>query len=314
MDFAPYEYRHSYSESFITAADHTRPTPFCLYEAKDGVAYVTLDNPEKLNALGDDLMDDLFSCLKRALLDPAVEVVVLAGNGRAFSSGLNLSVGTDVGEIGSPINPDRAPSVSQYWGFERRRCVVWDDVARFPKPTIARVHGYCLGAAFLLARACDAIVADRAAKLGVRGFHEFPTGLYEGGFWPVDSQIFRCNSYDNEAVNAEEWQRAGLVSDCVPGEQLDERVAELVAKLRSTGLAAAMRAKQEVRQLELSGGLRRAFRAHQGGHVAIQWVRWRGGETNFYREKREGGFQAFLSRRRADTFAFEQETAAGEQR
>ncbi len=302
MNFLPYAYRHRYSESLITSADHQRDTPFCLYENKsNGIANVTLNHPEKLNALGDDLMDDLFSCLKRALLDDSVTVIVLAGNGRAFSAGLDLAVGTDVGEIGSPINPDRTPSVSQYWGFERRRCIVWDDIARFPKPIIARIHGYCLGAAFLLAQSCDQIVAAESTTLGVRGFHEFPTGLYDAGFWPVQSEIFRGNSYENDAITADDWLRAGLISDCVKDDQLDQRVRELTEQFSAAGLESSVRNKQVIRDLQLEGGLREALRAHEAGHIGIQWVRWREGETNLYREKRRGGFQAFLAQRRAGT-------------
>ena len=302
MDYLPYEYQHRYSESMITAADHTRETTLCLYESDGAVANITLNNPAKLNVLGDALMDDLFSCLKRALVDSAIKVVVVKGAGRAFSAGLDMSEGTDHGEIGSPISPDRMPSVSQYWGFERRRCGMWDDLARYPKPIIGKIHGYCLGAAFLLARTFDQLVMEKTVKVGVRGFSEFPTGLYDSGFWPNDSHKWRGKSYEAETLTPNDWLEAGLISDCVAADQLDARVKELISRMEVVGFDEVIRRKQQFRNLELAGGLMRSWRAHQGWHVGVQWVHWRDGETNFYREKREGGFKQFLAKRQADSF------------
>lgn len=122
------------------------------YQRDGAVARITLDRPDKLNAIDAHMITGLHAALDRAEHDPAVRVVLVAGNGRAFSAGFDLDAGA--GDLA-------------YWRAELRRDL--DIIMRFwdsPKPTIAAVHGYCLGSAMEMAVACDITLAADDARFG----------------------------------------------------------------------------------------------------------------------------------------------------
>ncbi|WP_089938690.1 enoyl-CoA hydratase/isomerase family protein [Candidatus Entotheonella palauensis] len=130
---------------------------FCstLHYARQGpVAIITLNRPDKLNAINPAMLHDLGLALDQAEADDAVRAVVVHGAGRAFSAGFDIEGGTAEGDI-----------------TEKRRVLKadFDLIMRFwdcPKPTVAAVHGYCLGGALELALACDMTVAAEDTRLG----------------------------------------------------------------------------------------------------------------------------------------------------
>jgi enoyl-CoA hydratase/carnithine racemase len=118
------------------------------YEVKDGVAVVTIDRPEVLNAMNASVFDGLFEAGRRAATDPDARAVVVCGEGRAFSSGLDTSL------FGSP--PPGGIDIPRL----QRAFTVFEEI---PLPTIAAVRGPCLGGGLQLAIACDVrVVADDA--------------------------------------------------------------------------------------------------------------------------------------------------------
>ncbi|HWO72576.1 MAG TPA: enoyl-CoA hydratase/isomerase family protein [Dehalococcoidia bacterium] len=126
-----------------------------LYEARDGIAWVTLNRPRVLNALNLRMRDELWALLDAVELDVDLGVVIFRGAGeRAFSSG------ADISEFGS------APSLvaSRRARLERD---LWGRLLHFSKPTIAAVHGYTLGAGCELALLCDFRIAAEDALLGL---------------------------------------------------------------------------------------------------------------------------------------------------
>ncbi len=295
---AGYQFRYQYARSHILGAPHEgRDFSRVAYATEGPLAWITLDMPEKLNVLGDAMLEEIFAAMHKALDDAAVRVVILRGAGTCFSAGLDLAGGTDTGEIGSPVHPDRTPTVREYYGFENRRCGIWHDIEEYPKPTIAMVHGYCLGAGFLLAGACDVLIAAEDAEFGLRGFGEFTIGLYHFiNPWPGDSEVVKTGRYTPE-VNGRERATVGLVTRAVPLAELEStarRYAEALAALPPDEVALT---KELVNGIQELTGLRRSIRAHYQAHVGIQWVRWREGEVNFYRLKRQKGFRGFLEER-----------------
>lgn len=297
-----HQFKHQYARNHVFAADPGLDMPNILY-VKDGpVATIGLNRPEKANVLSDFFFDQILAALNRARLDADVRVVVLRGEGKGFCAGYDLDSGPESGEIGSPVSPDRQPVVREYVGYERRRCGggVWMDLSQYPKPVIAQVHGYALGVGFTLAACCDFLIAAEDTQLGVKGFGDFPTGLFDGGEWPVGSQIFFCNSYYDAEANPREWERAGLITRVVPRDQLEGEVRALAAKIAAMPPERVALNKSLVLGLRYMGGLKQSSLAHMGSHMGIQWVRWRPDDTavNFYRTKsRAGGFKGFKEAR-----------------
>jgi enoyl-CoA hydratase len=129
------------------------------YAADGAVGIVTLNRPDKLNAINRPMVGELNRALDNALADDGVRVILLKGEGRAFSAGFDLE-------------PQRAPGATRDEEVAAVRRELRDDfdlIMRFwdsPKPTVAAVHGYCLGGALELALACDITLAGRGCHLG----------------------------------------------------------------------------------------------------------------------------------------------------
>ena len=143
------------------------PVPLVLYhQPEDGVAVLTLNRPEKLNALSTALLAEFAAALDRAEADPAVRVVILTGAGeKAFAAG------ADIAEY-----QGRREKAFMDFQFAGRR--INDRLEAFPKPTIAAVNGYALGGGFEIVLCCDVIVVSTTARLGLP---EGLLGLSPGG-------------------------------------------------------------------------------------------------------------------------------------
>jgi enoyl-CoA hydratase len=130
--------------------------PLVLSERRGAVALLTLNRPDKLNAINVPVIEALDAALDAAEADAAVRAIVVAGAGRAFSAGFDLDMG--VGE-GKPDPADVRRALENDFRLIMR---FWDS----PKPTIAAVHGYCLGSALELAVACDLTIAAEDCRFG----------------------------------------------------------------------------------------------------------------------------------------------------
>jgi enoyl-CoA hydratase len=179
---------------------------------------LTLNRPAKLNAISRELREALTEAIEEATNDDRVRVIALAGAGRAFCSGYDLSEG----------QPDNA------WAW---RAVLAEDVAatlavwRCPKPVIAQVHGYALAGGLELAMACDLIVASDDARLGepeIR-FGSAPVTLLMP--FLIGQKKTRELLMTGDLIDAREAERIGLVNRVVAGEQLVAEVDALADRI-----------------------------------------------------------------------------------
>ena len=127
------------------------------YERRGALALLTLNRPDKLNAINSAMIAQLGLALDVAEADVAVRVIVLSGAGRAFSAGFDLDMETS-GD-GAPLNDAVRRALNQDFQLIMR---FWDS----PKVTLAAVHGYCLGSAMELALACDLTLAAEDCRFG----------------------------------------------------------------------------------------------------------------------------------------------------
>lgn len=202
-----------------------------LYEVRDGKAYVTLNRPEKLNALSIALQDELSAAMWEADNDTAVHCVILSGAGRAFSAGYDLTAGrSDPTETYDKVYRGRATFDDDTWGMEkaqRARMAIFD----MHKPVIGKVHGYCLAGGTDLVLLSDIIIAAEDAVIGfppVRAMGAPPAHMW---LYHAGPQFAKRMLLTGDSISGAEAAARGLVLEAVPAEQLDDAVEELADKM-----------------------------------------------------------------------------------
>lgn len=221
-----------------------------LVEHDGDVAIISLNRPDKLNALNEELRQGIMAAVDDLATDDSVKVAILHGRGeKAFVAG------ADVSEFAS-----RTPE-EQRELYEHRR--VYDAVAAFPKPLIAAIHGFCIGGGCELALGCDVRVADRTARFSQA---EIRLGLIPGAGGTQrlarlvgPGQALRI-ALTGDFVDAEEAARIGLVEFLVDEGQHLEKARELAGRMARWSPVALRLAKQAVlaaMETPLSEGLKR---------------------------------------------------------
>ena len=206
----------------------------CLtYRVEGGICYLTLNRPEKLNALSPLLMAELREALEVIEVDPDIRVVILTGAGRAFSAGFDLDPGSE-----EPDEPHATPP------DERRQrlkahidtfMMVWN----LNKPVIAAVNGYALAGACELMQVCDIKIASERAILGEP---EIRAGLGAPFLiTPFSVGLARAKELllTGDTIDAHEAARLGMVSRVVPHEDLMqecEKVAKKITLISRVGI------------------------------------------------------------------------------
>jgi len=207
-------------------------------ERDGGITYVIFNRPDQRNAMSPQLHMDMQDALENLAIDPKTEVLVITGAGKAFSAGQDIKLYFR-GTTNDPAARHKARLASNNWR--------WQQLSKFPKPTIAMVNGFCFGGAFTQVSACDfAIAADDA----IFGLSEVNWGILPGGIvaWNV-AQIMNYRNAIYYAVTGEPFngKRAveiGFVNKSVPKAKLKAEVVKL-AKLLMKKSPAAMRYTKE---------------------------------------------------------------------
>lgn len=220
-----------------------------LIEVVDRVATLTINRPDKLNALNQATRSEIIDALNDLAQDDSTRVVILTGAGpKAFVAG------ADINEFEGRSPVDQFRVMAQHTVFEA--------VDRFPKPVIAAINGFCLGGGLELAMTCDIRIAAVKAKLGQP---EVNLGIMPGGGGTQRlprlvgmGQAFKM-LYTGELVSAETAHEMGLVDEVVPDEELSERAKALAASIAEKSPVALQMIKEAVRasvRTPLDEGLR----------------------------------------------------------
>jgi enoyl-CoA hydratase len=205
---------------------------YVLYEKKDFIATITLNRPEKLNALNREVLADLLKALEEAEKDQEVRAVVLVGAGRSFCAGADVTEFTK-----SPRE------VREFIDLGRE---VFEFIWNMSKPVIAAVHGYALGGGFELVLACDLVVASSNAFFGST---EVNLGIVPG--WGATQKLLALVGPSKtrelvmlgEPFSAEEALKLGIVNRVVPPEKLLEEAMGIARKLAEKSPTAVSVAK-----------------------------------------------------------------------
>lgn len=267
-----------------------------VYEKKDGIGYITLNRPEKLNAINDAMLEELDAAFAAAEPDLEVKVLVVRGAGRAFSVGQDLSgVGT------SEVLPDPRKPISRKRQLEaeRRRNRRWEYIFNLAKPTIAQVHGYCLGYGCHLAMVCDMTVASEDAVFGDPSIR---MGLLSGmplWIWLAGIKKTKELLYSGSYISAAEAEQFGLINKAVPKDRLDKEVFTLakgISLLPGDGLA---NCKDGINSVMEARGLGEAWRFTNEMQLVMQQHSREPGEFDFFEIRDKKGLKAAIEERDA---------------
>ena len=212
---------------------------------------LTLNRPAKLNALSGELVTALDAAIAGASADPEVRVIVIAGAGRAFSSGYDLTEEAE-GSIAGPVAWRTALAVDVAATLRILDC---------PKPVIAQIHGYALAGGLELAMACDLVVAAEGTKLGepeIR-YGSAPVTLLMP--YLIGQKKTRELLLTGDLIDAVEAERIGLINRVVPADRLAAEVDALADRVARTPPEVMGPTKQMLNRAMDAAGFRMAVEA-----------------------------------------------------
>jgi enoyl-CoA hydratase len=225
------------------------------------VRRLTMDRPDSLNALNQDLVDAMSEALDEAAEDDDVRVLILRGAGRAFCAGYDLNEDANEGVLDA-----------DHWHESLRRST--DQMLKFldhPKPVIASVHSYCLAGGTDLMLACDLAVAADDAYFGYVDVR-FGSGVVSMFLpWVVGARTAKELLFTGEdRVNAQDALRLGLVNRVVPRADLDEATLALADEIAKNEPFVVQVTKQAVNRVWDVAGFRAAMAANTELDVMIE--------------------------------------------
>ncbi|MEP1353954.1 MAG: enoyl-CoA hydratase [Tateyamaria sp.] len=247
-----------------------------IVEVEDHIAKVTLNRPDALNAINDQLMTELADAIAAAQTDSKVRCIVLTGSEKAFAAGADIAMMKDKTYVEVFTEDLFGPEI--------------DTINRVRKPIIAAVSGYALGGGCELAMMCDFIIASETAKFGQP---EVNLGVMAGigGTQRLTKAVGKAKAMDmnltGRFMDAAEAERSGLVSRVVPPKKLMEEAMGAAHKIAEKSMISTMAIKEAVNksfEVPLREGLvfeRRVF------------------HSLFATEDQKEGMEAFLEKRTA---------------
>ena len=212
-------------------------------EIRDGVAWAVMNRPEKRNAMSPQLHYDMDDALGRLETDPDARVVIVTGAGGNFSAGQDLKKFFRELE-NDPFERKKAQRYANSWRWQR--------LYNYDKPTIAMIHGYCVGGAFMQLLATDFAIAAKSATFSLS---EVNWGILPGALvakvisdavLPRHALYYACLG---DPFDGDEAARIGMINYAVPDDELEAETVKLAEKLMRKSPAVLRATKQAVRQV-----------------------------------------------------------------
>ena len=217
-------------------------TGLILYEKTEKVATITLNTPEKLNTLDENVYSELDAALSEAERDRTVRAIVITGAGRCFSAG-------------SYIKGPRTKGVLEEWAkrdsVSERQFHLW----QIPKPIVAAVHGHCIGRGLELALWCDIVIAAEDAQFGQP---EVRSGSFVATIvpWLMGPQQAKLFMLSGDLISAHEAERLGLVARVVPTGEAQTAALALAQRLAHVPPVTARSIKRWISTIYEERGIR----------------------------------------------------------
>ena len=229
--------------------------PSVLY-ARDGrIGRITLNRPEVLNAIDAALPGELEAAVSEANADPGVHVIVLAGAGRAFCAGYDLTAyaqvpGANAGVQEMPWDPMK--DYAMMMGNTER----FMSLFRSHRPVIAKVHGFAVAGGSDIALCCDIVVMAQDARIGYPPARVWGCPTTAMWVYRLGPERAKRMLFTGDTIDGREAERLGLVLEAVPAAELDARVEALAERMTSVPVNQLMMQKLMVNQALENMGLR----------------------------------------------------------
>lgn len=226
-----------------------QPFPFELVraEVEDGIATLTVNRPDAMNALNETVVAQLHDAFRSAAADPKVRGIVIAGAGKAFIAGADIRFFVRAIESGD---------IARIVSFTKAGHALLNDIDRCDKPVVARLHGLALGGGVELALACDRLIATPRASFA---FPETGIGIYPGlggtqrTTRRVGAGLTRWLVFSGQTIGAAEADAIGFVDRVVPHEELDGACRAAIAEGRPAKRSVALSDKHRALEAFFAG-------------------------------------------------------------
>lgn len=192
-----------------------------LVKDENPIRWIILNRPDKLNAINLKMIEEIEEALKEVENNDNIKIIIITGNGRAFSAGADISQLKE-------LDPVKA------WLFSTRGQGLMNYIEKYPKPTIAMVNGYALGGGLELALSCDIRIASTNAELG---FPEINLGIFPGfgGTQRLVRLVGKGKALElimtGDRIKADYAERLGLVNKVVSPDALENETKQLALKI-----------------------------------------------------------------------------------
>lgn len=231
----------------ISQQDMINPQSF-LFELSEGVGYITLNRPERLNALTFEVYRELTDAFAQLKEEKEVRAVVVRGSGRAFCSG---------GDVREIIGPLFERDMQGLLEFTRMTCELVRNIRALPKPVIASLNGTTAGAGACIALASDIRIASQEARIAFLFVRVGLAGADMGAAFLLPRVVGLAKAtellYTGDFIDALEAERIGLYNRVVPATELSSATEELATRLaRGPGFALGMTKEMLNREMEVS--------------------------------------------------------------
>ena len=229
--------------------------PRVLYQRDGRLARITLNRPEVMNAIDDQLPAELEAAVEEANADPGVHVIVLAGAGRAFCAGYDLAfyaqaAGTNVGVQAMPWDPMKD------YAFMMKNTERFMSLFRSHRPVIGKVQGFAVAGGSDIALCCDLVLMAEDARIGYMPARVWGCPTTAMWVFRLGPERAKRMLLTGDTVDGREAERMGLVLKAVPAADLDDEVEKLAARMATVPVNQLMMQKLMVNQALENMGLR----------------------------------------------------------
>ncbi len=229
--------------------------PKVLYERDGRIGRITLNRPEVMNAIDDEVPQALADCVARANADPSVHVIVLAGNGDAFCAGYDLTYYAE-GNGNGQATQDMPWDPMKDYAFMMRNTECFMSLWRSYRPVICKVHGFAVAGGSDIAMCSDIIVMAEEARIGYMPVRVWGCPTTAMWVYRLGPEKAKRMLFTGDKIDGREAERLGLVLKAVPATDLDREVEALAERMATVPVNQLMMQKLVVNQAIEAMGLK----------------------------------------------------------